>query len=66
MFLFTIIVTGLIMVEAVVIRLVMALPMIAGNILDVRVFNPDRDWLYRKLAFCIIAIPAIQDFPLFD
>ena len=62
----TIIVTGLIIVEAVVIDLVMAVPIMVGNILGARVFNPDREGLYRKLAFCIIAISEIQDLPLFD
>ncbi len=65
-FLLTIIITGQIIVEAVVIGLVMAVPIMAGNILGARVFNPDREGLYRKLAFCIIAISAIQGFPLFD
>ena len=65
-FLLTIIVTGQIIVEAVVIGLVMAAPIMIGNILGARVFNPDREELYRKLAFCIISISAIQRLPLFD
>ena len=48
------------------IDLVMAVPIMVGNILGARVFNPDREGLYRKLAFCIIALAAIQSLPLFD
>ena len=65
-FLFTIIVTGQIIAEAVAIGLAMAVPIMVRNILGARVFNPDREGVYRKLAFCIIAISAIQGLPLFD
>ena len=65
-FLFTIIVTGQIIAKAVVIGLVMAVPIIVGNILRARVFNPNREGLYRKLAFYIITVSAIQGLPLFD
>ena len=65
-FLFTIIVFGQITAEALVIRLVMAVPIMVGNILGARVFNPDRGGLFPKVAFCIIAISEIQDLLLFD
>ena len=48
------------------IGLVMAVPIIVGNILGTRVFNSNREGLYRKLAFYIIAVSAIQGLPLFD
>ena len=48
------------------IGLVMAVPIMVGNILRARVFNPDREGLFPKLAFCIIAISEIQGLPLFD
>ncbi len=66
LFLFTITVTGQITAEAIVLGLAMAVPIMIGNILGARVFDPDRDGLYRKLAFCIIAISAVQGLPLFD
>jgi len=49
-----------------VIGFVMAVPIMVGNILRVRVFNPDREGLFPKLAFCIIAISEIHGLPLVD
>ena len=65
-FLFTITVAGQIIAEAVALGLVMAVPIMLGNILGARAFNPDCEGLYRRLPFCIIAFSAIQGLPLFD
>ena len=48
------------------IGLALAVPIIVGKILGARVFNPNCEGLYRKLAFYIIAVSAIQGLPLFD
>jgi len=65
-FLLAITISGQIVPEAVFLGFMMAIPIMIGNILGARVFDPNREGLYRKLAFCIIAISAIQGLPLFD
>ena len=65
-FLLAITISGQIVPEAVFLGFMMAIPVMIGNILGARIFDPNREGMYRKLAFCIIAISAIQGLTLFD
>tara|TARA_A100001015_G_scaffold319281_1_gene441694 strand:- start:466 stop:1221 length:756 start_codon:yes stop_codon:yes gene_type:complete len=57
---------GFVLAEAVFLGLIMAIPIMCGNLIGARLFDPKREGLYRKVAFCIIAISAFQGLPIFD
>jgi hypothetical protein len=44
--------------------LILAIPMGLGNIIGAILFNPDKEKLYRKIAFLIITLSALTGLPL--
>jgi uncharacterized membrane protein YfcA len=51
-------------ISAVILGLILAIPMGLGNIIGAVLFNPDKEKLYRKIAFLIITLSAITGLPL--
>jgi len=51
-------------IYAVVLGLILAIPMGLGNVIGALLFNPDKEKVYRKIAFCIITISALTGLPL--
>ena len=49
---------------AVVLGLILAIPMGLGNVIGAVLFNPGKEKLYRKIAFCIITLSALTGLPL--
>jgi len=50
----------------VVIGLMMAVPNILGNMIGAAIFDPERESLYRAVAYGVIAVSAISGLPLWD
>ena len=51
-------------IYAVILGLILAIPMGFGNIIGAVLFNPDKEKLYRKIAFLIITLSALTGLPL--
>jgi uncharacterized membrane protein YfcA len=51
-------------IYAVILGLILAIPMGLGNIIGAILFNPDKEKLYRKIAFLIITLSALTGLPL--
>jgi len=49
---------------AVVLGLILAIPMGLGNVIGAVLFNPGKEKLYKKIAFCIITLSALTGLPL--
>ncbi|MBR9842904.1 MAG: sulfite exporter TauE/SafE family protein [Rhodobacteraceae bacterium] len=56
-------VQGRLTVEPLVLGAMLAVPNILGNIIGARIFDPDRETLYRWVAYAIIAASAIGGLP---
>jgi len=50
----------------IMIGFIMILPMLVGNVIGARLFDPEKEKLYRGVAYAIIAISAIKGLPFFD
>jgi len=57
---------GVLIVSAIAIGLLMVLPYVIGNWLGARLFRPEAEGLYRKIAYAIIAASAITGMPIWD
>ena len=62
--LFFLSIAGALNVSAVVLGLILAIPMGLGNVIGAALFNPEKEQLYRKIAFCIITLSALIGLPL--
>ena len=62
--LFFLSIAGALNVSAVVLGLILAIPMGLGNVIGAALFNPEKEKLYRKIAFCIITLSALTGLPL--
>lgn len=62
--LFFLSIAGALNVSAVVLGLILAIPMGLGNVIGAALFNPVKEKLYRKIAFCIITLSALIGLPL--
>ncbi len=51
-------------INAVVLGLVLAIPMGLGNVIGAVLFNPEKEKLYRMIAFLIITLSALSGLPL--
>jgi uncharacterized membrane protein YfcA len=58
--------SGYLVNTAVIAGLVLSLPYLAGNVAGGRLFRPDRERVYRMVAYAVIAVSALQGLPLFD
>ncbi len=56
---------GLMPLEIFIAGLVIGLPNMAGNVLGARIFDPDRERLYRGVAYAIIVASALLGLPFF-
>ncbi|MEM9796049.1 MAG: sulfite exporter TauE/SafE family protein [Pseudomonadota bacterium] len=56
---------GLLDMEALVLGLALIVPYLAANILGARLFHPDRERLYRQIAYAIITAAALVALPIF-
>ncbi|MDG1935789.1 MAG: sulfite exporter TauE/SafE family protein [Paracoccaceae bacterium] len=66
LFIMIIYVFGFMEMEAVFLGLAMVVPIVTGNLVGAKFFNPEKERVYRFVAFCIIAISAIKGLPLLD
>ena len=66
LFIVAITLMGFVSAETVFLGLIMAVPIMSGNLIGAQIFDPKREGLYRKAALCIIAVSALQGLPLFD
>ena len=66
LFLLVTAVSGFLTLQNLTLGLVLALPVISGNLIGAYFFNPERETLYRRVAFCIIFLSAINGLPLLD
>jgi len=57
---------GHLVISAIGLGLVLAVPYLLGNLAGAAIFNPAREKVYRVAAYSIIAISAINGLPLFD
>jgi len=57
---------GQLVVAAIGLGLVVAVPYLAGNILGARMFRPGAERAYRAVAYTVIAISALSGLPVFD
>ena len=62
--LFFLSIAGALNVSAVFLGLILAIPMGLGNVIGAALFNPEKEKLYRKMAFCIITLSALTGLPL--
>ena len=51
---------------AVALGAALILPNLAGNVLGARLFRPERETLYRRVAYAVIAASAVSGLPLLD
>jgi len=66
LFITTIYAFGFLQLEAVFLGLIMVVPIVAGNLVGAKFFNPEKEGVYRFAAFCIIAFSAIKGLPFLD
>jgi uncharacterized membrane protein YfcA len=52
--------------EAGLIGALLIAPYMLANLVGTAIFDPNREALYRRVAFCIIAVSALSSLPLFD
>ncbi|WP_299301899.1 sulfite exporter TauE/SafE family protein [uncultured Litoreibacter sp.] len=57
---------GLITLTPVLLGLLVAVPYLLANMVGAAIFNPDKEKLYRWVAYAIIATSAILGFPIWD
>ena len=57
---------GLLDWTPIILGLFVALPYLIGSLIGQRIFNPERESLYRNIAYLVIAISAIQGLPFWD
>lgn len=61
---FVFLVRGLLTIPPLIIGLVAAVPYLLGNIVGKKIFNPEKEKIYRTVAYLIIAISAIRGLPI--
>lgn len=59
-------VSGVLSWVPIMIGAIMVFPMLVGNVIGARLFDPEKERLYRGVAYAIIAVSAIKGLPLFD
>jgi uncharacterized membrane protein YfcA len=57
---------GRLLIEAIVVGVVLAVPNIAGNTIGAAIFRPSLERFYRATAYAIIAFSALSALPLWD
>ena len=58
------IIRGLLSISAIAIGAVATLPYLIGNIIGQRIFDPEKEKVYRWVAYAIIAISALRGLPI--
>ena len=58
--------SGFMVLDAVFIGLAMVFPIVTGNLVGAKIFNLEKERIYRFAAFCIIAFSAINGLPFLD
>ena len=66
LFIMVIYILGFMELEAVFLGLAMVVPIVGGNLVGAKFFNPEKERVYRFAAFCIIAFSAIKGLPFLD
>ncbi|MCC1491603.1 sulfite exporter TauE/SafE family protein [Cognatishimia sp. F0-27] len=56
--------SGGLVAQAVGLGLIMAMPLMLGNLLGAAIFRPERERLYRSAAYLIIAVSALSGLPI--
>jgi uncharacterized membrane protein YfcA len=57
---------GLLVVLPLVIGIVLSVPYTIAGLIGARIFNPEQEHIYRRVAYCVIAGSAILGLPIWD
>jgi uncharacterized membrane protein YfcA len=57
---------GLLVMLPVMIGLILAVPYTFAGLIGARIFNPEKEHIYRRVAYCVIAGSAILGLPIWD
>jgi uncharacterized membrane protein YfcA len=57
---------GLLVALPLVIGLVLAVPYTIAGMIGARIFNPAKEHVYRRVAYCLIAGSAVLGLPIWD
>ena len=55
---------GLLSLAAMTVGIIVTAPYLIGNIIGQKIFNPEKEKLYRWVAYSIIAISALRGLPI--
>lgn len=57
---------GLLVALPLVIGIILAVPYTVAGLIGTRIFNPEKEHIYRRVAYCLIAGSAILGLPIWD